>query len=254
MRLEGKRAVITGGAKGCGRAAALLFAKEGASVAILDIDDANGSRVCEEVASSGRPSLYHSTDVSRAEMVDAAISDIAAKWGGIDILLNHAGIVMVKAFDEMDASEWTHMFETNVLSMVHATKAALPHMLSAGGGAIVNTASISGLTASSFQSAYCTTKGACIQFTRSIAVEYRDRHIRCNAVSPGFIDTDHGRREVAWLSELETGSPEEDIAQSQGRMCTPEEVAQVMLFLASDDASFVNGECLVVDNTAMART
>jgi NAD(P)-dependent dehydrogenase (short-subunit alcohol dehydrogenase family) len=252
--LEGKRALITGGAGGAGRAASLLFADEGAEVCIFDVQDGAGTTTVSEIEAAGGKARYFKTDVSREKAVRDSVEALMDDWERVDILFNHAGTVIVKPFLETTGEDWRRLIEVNVMSMVFASKAVLPHMLEAGGGAIVNTASISGLTASAFESAYCTTKGACVQLTRSIAVEYRDRNIRCNALCPGFIRTDHGLRELGELSSLGELVSEEDIAAVQGRMCELEEIARAALFLASDEASFVNGEMLVVDNGALATT
>jgi NAD(P)-dependent dehydrogenase (short-subunit alcohol dehydrogenase family) len=134
------------------------------------------------------------------------------------------------------------------------TKAVLPSMLRAGKGSIVNTSSISAVAGTPMEVLYCTSKGACHMFTRAIATEYRDQGIRCNAVCPGFIRTAHGLRELEHLRKYQVEVSEEDICRLQGRICEPEEVAAAALFLASPEASFVNGETMFVDNGMLVRT
>jgi NAD(P)-dependent dehydrogenase (short-subunit alcohol dehydrogenase family) len=164
------------------------------------------------------------------------------------VLFNHAGTLIVKPFLEISESEWDWLMAVNVKSMYLMTKAVLPGMLAAKGGSIVCTSSISAVAATPLEVLYDTTKGACHMFARAIAVEFRDRGIRCNAVCPGFIRTAHGLREVEQLTKGGVDVSEATMAIQQGRMCEPEEVARAALFLASDESSFVNGAQLFVDN------
>ena len=230
-----------------------MFAAEGADVSIFDIQDSLGNEVAAEIAAAnGRATFVH-TDVADPAAVDRSVAAVVQRAGKVDVLMNHAGLVIVRPFLETSDDDWHRTMQVNLMGMVHTSRAVLPHMLASGKGSIVNTASISGLTASALESAYCTSKGACIQLTRSIAVEFRDCGIRCNAVCPGFVRTPHGLREIQELSAMQAWS-EGDVTLTQGRICEPDEVARVVVFLASDDASFINGESVVVDNTAMART
>jgi NAD(P)-dependent dehydrogenase (short-subunit alcohol dehydrogenase family) len=193
-------------------------------------------------------------DSTNAADTERAI-DAAVRWGGIpDVLYNNAGKVLVKSFLNTDDAEWNELWSVNVMTMVHTTRAVLPKMVARGRGAIVNMASISSLTASPLESAYCTTKGACVQLTRSIAVEYRNKGVRCNAICPGFIKTAHGLAELEAFGRSEFPFTIENVCASQGRLAEPDEIAATVLFLASDDAAFINGEILTVDNGALAIT
>jgi NAD(P)-dependent dehydrogenase (short-subunit alcohol dehydrogenase family) len=169
------------------------------------------------------------------------------------VLFNHAGTIVIKPFLETTVEEWDGLHAINVRSMFLMTRAVLPHMIGAGGGSIVCTSSISAVAATPMEVLYDTTKGACHMFARAIAVEFRDRNIRCNAVCPGFIRTPHGTREIRELQALGVDVSEDALIIAQGRIGEPEEVAKAALFLASEDASFVNGAQLFVDNgfTAM---
>jgi NAD(P)-dependent dehydrogenase (short-subunit alcohol dehydrogenase family) len=221
---------------------------------MVDIQ-ANAVRIlANEITRSGGIARPIVADVSDPKACGLAVEEIVEVLGPPDILVNHAGTVIVKSFLNTSTTDWRRLIDINIMSMVEMCRLTLPHMLKKGGGAIVNTSSISGLTASALEIAYCVTKGAVIQLTRGLAVEFRERGIRCNAVCPGFIRTDHGLREMRELVALGEPVTDADIALLQGRMCEPDEVAQVIAFLASDSASFVNGEMLVVDNAALAKT
>ena len=254
-RLAGRNAVISGGAAGAGGAASEVFAREGAHVAIVDIQAEAGEALAETIRSKGGRAFFLEADVSSSEQVTAAVAKANEAFDGrIDTLYNHAGTVIVKPFLETTEDEWDWMMSVNVKSMFLMTKAVLPSMLAHGGGAIVNTSSISAVAGTPMEVLYCTSKGACHMFTRAIAIEYRDRGIRCNAVCPGFIRTAHGLRELKELQEYSVDVTEEDICRLQGRICEPEEVANVALFLASPESSFVNGETVFVDNGMLVGT
>ena len=247
-RLKDKIAVISGGATGVGGAAARLFAREGARVAVLDINADAAEATAQAIREAGGDAFAVVADVSQAEPVRVAIAAVAARWGRIDVLFNHAGSLIVKPFLETTEGEWDRLMAVNVKSMYLVTREVLPHMLAQGKGAIVCTSSISAVAGTPMEVLYDTTKGACHMFARAIAVEFRDRGIRCNAVCPGFIRTPHGLREVEALQKLGVDVSDAALAAAQGRICEPEEVAAAALFLASDEASFVNGTHLFVDN------
>lgn len=247
-RLAGKIAIISGGATGMGGAASGLFAAEGARVAIIDRDlDQAEARVAEIRAAGGTASA-HRADVSSAAEVEAAVAAATAAHGPANVLFNHAGTLIVKPFLETTEAEWDWLHAVNVKSMYLMTRAVLPGMIAQGGGSIVCTSSISAVAGTPLEVLYDTTKGAVHMFARAIAVEFRDRGIRCNAVCPGFIRTPHGLREVADLSAAGVDVSDAALAAQQGRIGEPEEVARAALFLASDEASFVNGAHLFVDN------
>ena len=252
-RLEGKVALISGGAGGCGLAASELFAREGAAVGIVDLPRSEGEAVAARLRGEGYKAAFAPADVSDEEQVRRAVGSISQALGPITVLFNHAGTIVIRPFLETTVEDWDRLMAINVRSMFLMTRAVLPQMIEAGGGSIVCTSSISALVATPMEVLYNTTKGACHMFARAIAVEFRDRNIRCNAVCPGFIQTAHGQKEVDELARYGVDVSDAAIAAQQGRMCRPDEVAKAALYLASDDASFVNGAQLFVDNcfTAM---
>ncbi|MFN6977111.1 MAG: SDR family NAD(P)-dependent oxidoreductase, partial [Gemmobacter sp.] len=236
-RLAGKVAIVSGGATGMGGAASDLFAAEGAAVAIIDRNrEAAEARAAGIVAAGGR-AVALAADVSVAAEVEAAAAAAAAALGPVTVLFNHAGTIVIKPFLETTEAEWDWLHAVNVKSMFLMTRAVLPGMIAAGGGSIVCTSSISAVAATPMEVLYDTTKGAVHMFARAIAVEFRDRGIRCNAVCPGFVRTPHGLREVADLTALGVDASEAALAAQQGRIAEPEEVARAALFLASDEAS-----------------
>ena len=247
-RLAGKVAIISGGATGMGGAASRLFAAEGAKVAIVDRNGDAAAETAAAIRAAGGVAAHFVADVSDEAQVEAAVKAAAAEFGTVTTLFNHAGTIVIKPFLETTFAEWQWLHAVNVHSMFLMTRAVLPGMIANGGGSIVCTSSISAVAATPMEVLYDTTKGACHMFARAIAVEFRDRNIRCNAVCPGFIRTPHGLREVADLQRLGVDVSDAAIAAQQGRIGEPEEVAKAALFLASDEASFVNGAHLFVDN------
>lgn len=247
-RLAGKVAIVSGGAGGCGAAASRLFAEEGAAVGIIDRDERSAVALARELTAKGFRAVAAAADVSKADQVTRAVDIVRGAFGPAKILFNHAGTLIVKRFLETTEEEWDGLMAVNVKSMFLMTRAVLPQMIETGGGAIVCTSSISAVAATPGEVLYDTTKGACHMFARAIAVEYRDKNIRCNALCPGFIRTPHGMRELRDLTALGVDVSEAAIAAQQGRICEPEEVARAALFLASDEASFISGTHLFVDN------
>ncbi|HVY52757.1 MAG TPA: SDR family NAD(P)-dependent oxidoreductase [Devosia sp.] len=247
-RLEGKTALVSGGATGMGGAASKLFAAEGAKVAVVDRNEAAAAATVADIRKAGGAAEFFVADVSDESQVNAAVRAAEARLGAMRVLFNHAGTIVIKPFLETTLEEWDWLHAVNVRSMFLMTRAVLPGMIAAGGGSIVCTSSISAVAGTPMEVLYDTTKGAVHMFARAIAVEFRERNIRCNAICPGFIRTPHGLREVAELQKLGVDVSEAALASQQGRIGEPEEVARAALFLASDEASFVNGAQLFVDN------
>jgi NAD(P)-dependent dehydrogenase (short-subunit alcohol dehydrogenase family) len=252
-RLAGKTAIITGGAGGMGRAASLLFAAEGAQVAILDIAENAGNETQNLIAKNGGKAIFRQVDVSNSGLVENAVASVEREFGKIDVLFSHAGTIIVKPFHETTDGDYERLMNINVRSSFVTCRTVVRRMLETGGGSIVITSSIGGEKGFALEALYCMTKGAVLQLARSIATEYRDRGIRANAVMPGFVKTAHGLREIDELDALGQVWEESALSSAQGRICEPEEVAEAALFLASDAASFINGAALYVDNGWFAK-
>ena len=248
MKLIGKKTIITGGASGMGKATAELFAKEGARVAILDVDEKEGNKTIELIKQNGGEGIFLKTDVSNSKEIDESIEEILKNFGEIDILFNHAGTIIVKPLHESTEEDYDYLMNINVRSAFLVCNKVIPLMLKNGGGNIVITSSIGGEKGFAYESLYCMTKGAVLQLARSIAIEYRDNGIRCNAVCPGFVKTNHGLTEIKQLDDLGQNWSEKDLHSVQGRICDAKEVAKAVLYLASDESSFVNGNAFYIDN------
>ncbi|MSW74881.1 MAG: glucose 1-dehydrogenase [Actinobacteria bacterium] len=250
--LEGKVAIITGSGNGIGRATAKAMAAAGASVCVSDTLAEDGLRTVSEITEAGGKAIFVQADISSEEQVQKVVNDTVAAFGGLDILVNNAGIGGgMKRIHEISADEFSRVVDVNLIGTFFMTKYAIPHFLKSGDGRIVNIASTYGLIGAPKAAAYCATKGALINLTRQLAVDYGPDHIRVNAICPGYIDTSLGRRGPT-MSEADfkaaTDRREKAAAmQPLGRQAQPVEVANVAVFLCSDGASFMTGSIVTVD-------
>ncbi|MBD7907588.1 3-oxoacyl-ACP reductase FabG [Sporosarcina gallistercoris] len=241
MRISGKTAVITGGAKGIGATAARIFCEQGAQVAIIDFDEQAGEALAQQLHAEGFDAAFFKADVSNETDVNHAALLINEQFGKVDILVNNAGITLDAMTLKMETSAFRHVLDVNVTGVFNCTKAFLPSMVEAGAGRIISTSSIAGTGGNVGQANYSASKAAVIGMTKTWAKEFGPKGITVNAVSPGFIET-----------EMIKTIPEKVIAQIQQlipypRFGKPEDVANAYLFLASDEASFINGIVLEVD-------
>ncbi|CAI8034534.1 Cyclopentanol dehydrogenase [Geodia barretti] len=236
MRLEGKVALITGGARGQGAAEARLFAREGARVVIADVLDPDGMAVAAEINELGGDATFVHLDVSSQDDWQQAIDATVAAYGKLDVLVNNAAIWRGGHVLETTGEQWDTVLDINAKGVFLGTKLAIPEMRKAGGGSIVNISSTAGLVGSRTSTAYSASKGAVRLFTKSTAVQYGRENIRANSIHPGPIDTPMGdhREEAIERTVLK-------------RIGTPEDIANGALFLASDDSSFMTGAELVID-------
>ncbi len=247
-RFAGKTVVISGGAAGIGRTTSLAFAREGARLAIIDLQEEAGRETVDMIRGEGGEADFFQADVSKADQVDRAFDQIAEQVGPYDVLFNHAGTIIVKPLHESTEEDYDRLMDINVKSAFLVCRRAVREMSDSGGGTIVITASIASELGYALESLYCMTKGAVLQLARTISAEYREQGIRCNAVCPGFVKTAHGLREIRELDAAGQAWEDGALAETQGRICEAEEVTAAVLFLASEDASFVNGNALYVDN------
>jgi NAD(P)-dependent dehydrogenase (short-subunit alcohol dehydrogenase family) len=246
-RVDGKVAIVTGAASGIGRAAALALAREGARVALADVDDAGGSEASEEIQRADGVALFQRTDVGSTDDVRELIQAAVGRFGRLDILVNNAGVAIGGGVTEISEDDWNRVLNVNLTSLWRGMRFAIPEMLKTGGGSIVNTSSVQGSVGFVGWAGYAASKGGIDALTRQVAVEFASRNIRVNAVIPGTILTpmnerivrespDGAKIEAGWLS-----------MHPVNRLGTPDEVANAIVWLACDEASFVTGECLRVD-------
>lgn len=248
-RFANKVVVITGAGSGIGRTAALAFAREGASVVIGDINEADGAETARQILDAGGFATAVTCDVRQPDDVQALIARAVADFGGIDVLYNNAGVVRYGTVEELSVEDWDFQIDTNLKGTFLACKYAIPRMRQRGGGAIVNTASVQAFASQKTVPAYAASKGGVVSLTTTIALDHAADNIRCNCIAPGTIRTpmvdqaadtfgpdDHEGTIAAWgrLHPL-------------GRVGTPEEVANLVLFLASDEAAFCTGGAYRVD-------
>jgi len=249
-KLEDKVAVITGAASGIGRATALLFAREGARVVVADWDESGGSRIAEEIAEAGGEAVSVRTDVSQAEDVRSLINAAVEGYGRLDVLFNNAGVEGELApTADCSLENWDSVIGINLKGVFLGMKYAIPHMVSHGGGTIINNASVAGVVGFAGLPAYCASKGGVIQLTKAAALEYAKAGIRVNAICPGVIATPMVERVLGDNKEMKKSF---EALEPVGRFGTPEEVARLALFLATEDSSFCTGAPFIVDGGFVA--
>ncbi|PFO04741.1 short-chain dehydrogenase [Bacillus sp. AFS076308] len=244
MKLSEKTAIVTGGGSGIGRAAALRFAKEGAKVVVADIDSIDGEETANYIREHEGSSIFVKTDVADPEQIKRLIETTTGTFGGLHIMFNNAGVgnSEVRSVD-LSVEEWDRVVDINLKGVFLGIKYAVPALIKSGGGSIINTSSLLGLKGQKFVSAYNASKAGVVVLTQNAALEYGKYNIRVNAIAPGVIDT----KIIDNWKQNERKWPIISRANALGRIGTPEEVANAVLFLASDAASFITGATLSVD-------
>jgi NAD(P)-dependent dehydrogenase (short-subunit alcohol dehydrogenase family) len=252
-RFEGRVVLVTGGGSGIGRAACLLFAEEGAEVVVADRAAQAGKETLGLLGERGGKGMFVPMDVADAAHVEAATGEVEGRYGRIDVLFNNAGVELSRTVHETTEEEWDRVFAVNLRGMYLACRRVLPGMIRRHSGSIVNVSSISGLLGWPSSAAYCASKGGVIQLTRQMAVDYAPHGIRVNCICPGTTQT-------PMIDRLFAGEANEAAARARvaamhplGRFARPEEIAAAVLFLASDEASFITGATLPVDGGYTAK-
>ncbi|TYP73116.1 SDR family NAD(P)-dependent oxidoreductase [Paenibacillus methanolicus] len=237
-KLQGKVAVITGGASGIGAATARLFVAEGAKVVLVDLNEAKGQAFEQELKAQGADALFIPANITSEDEVAAIFEQTIEAFGKVDVVFNNAGIGRVHPSHELDYAEWRNTVNVDLDGVFLVARESIREMLKAGGGTIVNTASMYGWVGSPGSAAYNAAKGGVVNLTRSLALEYAEQNIRVNALCPGFIDTpiipEESKQALAAVTPMK-------------RLGQADEMAKAVLFLASDDSSYMTGNSLIVD-------
>ncbi len=252
MRLPNQTALITGGTSGIGEATALLFAREGAKVALTGRNEKRGHAVCESVLSAGGHAIFLRTDVRQAAECERAVRETVNAFGSLDILFNNAGVFYPHDTLECSEEEWDEQIDINLKGTFLMSKAALPGMIARGRGVIINNSSGWGIVGGDKAVAYCASKGGVVLMTKAMAIDHGRQGIRVNCVCPGDVETpmlplDAKMRGQKWEDYI-AGCANRPL----GRVGTAEEIAKAVLFLASEDSSFMTGAALVVDGGGTA--
>ena len=243
-RLEGKVALVTGAGSGIGKETAKRFASEGATVAAADL---RGEAAKATAAELGGEAIGLEVDVTRTASIRPAVEEVVARFGGLDVVVNNAGVTIVGTAHEMDEDDWDKELDTNLKSIYLVSKVAWPHLVARGGGAILQTASVAGIWAIPADAAYCASKAGAIMLSKCMALDGAKDGIRVNCVCPGFIDTPMIE---GYFNDQPDPAASRAFAESMhplGRLGKPRDIAEAFVYLASDDASWVTGTALVVD-------
>lgn len=245
-RISGKVCVVTGAGSGIGRATALRLASEGGHVLCADIDATTASTTAQEIVATGANAKARQVDVADPRAVEAMIADAVATFGQLDVLVNNAGVNLPGVLHEVSDEVIDRTLDVNVKGQIYGCRAAIPHMLDRG-GSIVNVASVNGIVAEPYLAIYSASKGASVMLTKGVALDYAKRGIRCNVVCPGWVDTPINYAHAEMLGGLQKVYDTIDSFQPIGRPGLPSEIANVILFLASDESSLMTGSVVVAD-------
>jgi NAD(P)-dependent dehydrogenase (short-subunit alcohol dehydrogenase family) len=249
--LTGKVAIVTGGSAGIGRAAAVALAAEGARVAVADIDVGRGEQTAKEISDKGGTAMFIRTDVTDDDSVAALVAETVARFGGLDISFNNAGIEGTPApTAECTPENWQRTLAVNLTGVWSCMRHEIPRMLERGGGSIVNMSSVAGLVGFATIPAYTASKHGVAGLTKTAALEYAEQGIRVNSVCPGVIDTEMIQRFTGGQAEAEAAMV---ATEPVGRLGHPEEIADAVVWLCSDRSSFVTGQAIAVDGGFTAR-
>jgi NAD(P)-dependent dehydrogenase (short-subunit alcohol dehydrogenase family) len=250
--LEGKRAIITGGASGIGKATTVTLSQAGASIIIVDIDKQGGEDTVQEIISHSGSAKFIQADVTKSSDCSRVVKRTEELLGGIDILFNNAGIIRRSTVVNTTEEDWDRVMAVNIKSIFLMSKYTIPVMEKSGGGTIINTSSGWGLVGGRNAVSYCASKGAVVNMTKAMALDHGSQNIRVNCICPGDTDTPMLRSEAQQLNQSEEEFLQDAADRPLGRVGTPYEISQAVLFLASEASSFITGAVLVVDGGGLA--
>jgi dihydroanticapsin dehydrogenase len=253
MRVDKKVAIVTGAGSGIGEASAIRLAEEGAIVICADINGAAAESVAQGIVATGGKASAAAIDISDDKQCDAVVATAIRDFGTVDILVNNAGVNLPGVFHEVTNETIDRTLSVNIKGAMYLTRAVLPAMLKQGSGSIVNMSSVNGLVSEPYLSVYSASKGAIVMFTRGIALDYAKTGVRCNAICPGWVDTPINHAHAKMLGGLDHVYKTIDSFQPIGRPGTPREIANLVLFLASDESSFMTGSIVSADGGMTAQ-
>jgi NAD(P)-dependent dehydrogenase (short-subunit alcohol dehydrogenase family) len=249
-RLEGKRAIVTGAGAGIGRAIVLRLSSEGARVALADLDEQAAEKVAGEIEGK---TLIRQTNVTRADEVEALVRSVVEEWGGLDVMVNNAGIGVAATAPDTSEEDWNRQMDVNLKGTFFGIKYAVPAMRDSGGGSIINIASVAALVGIPDRAAYCAAKGGILALTRAAAIDHVSEGIRVNCIAPGTVETPWINRITAGYDDPQEARARMQARQPHGRFVQPEEIAAMAAYLASDESASCIGACMVVDGGMTAR-
>ena len=252
-RVHNRVAIVTGAGSGIGEASAIRLAEEGAKVVCADINEASAQKTAHDIVASGGVAHAFAIDISDSSRCNAIVADTVAKYGSVDILVNNAGVNLPGVFHEVSDEIIDKTLSVNVKGAMFLSRAVIPHMLKSGRGSIVNMSSVNGLVSEPFLSVYSASKGAIVMLTRGIALDYAKTGIRCNAICPGWVDTPINHAHAKMLGGLDHVYSTISSFQPIGRPGTSREIAHLVLFLASDESSFITGSVISADGGMTAQ-
>lgn len=252
-RVQDRVCIVTGAGSGIGEASAIRLAEEGGKVVCADINGAAAEATAAKIIAAGGVANGYTIDISKSDQCDAIVADTVSKYGSVDVLVNNAGVNLPGVFHEVTNETIDRTLNVNVKGAMFLSRASIPHMLKTGRGSIVNMSSVNGLVSEPFLSVYSASKGAVVMLTRGIALDYAKTGIRCNAICPGWVDTPINYAHADMLGGIDHVYSTISSFQPIGRPGTPREIANLVLFLASDEASFITGSVISADGGMTAQ-